>query len=202
VDAQLQHTRNQAVKRGPAVALVDEEPDADLVARVASGDMPALGMLYDRHRAAVLRFAARASGNLHDADDLTHATFLTAAKVAAKYDGRISCRPWLIGIAARTLSHRRRGSARLANFLERLGRMTDSGADDVPASLLARSDRSRLQSALSKLSDAKRVVLIMFEVEGMSGEEIALALAIPVGTVWTRLHAARRELRAMMEPER
>ena len=56
-----------------------------------------------------------------------------------------------------------------------------------------------VERALARLSEAKRVTLLMAEVEGLSCDEIAQALEIPIGTVWTRLHAARRELRQALE---
>jgi RNA polymerase sigma-70 factor (ECF subfamily) len=179
-----------------------EVSDADLLARVAAGDNAALGIVYDRHRRAVTRFAARISGKPQDAEDITHETFLTVSKIAGAYDGRPSCRPWLLGIAARTLSHRQRGAARLARFLTRLGRLNRNARSDPGPALAARSELRCIQLALPVLSEVKRVVLVMFEIEEMSGEEIAIALGVPVGTVWTRLHAARRELRARLEASR
>jgi RNA polymerase sigma-70 factor (ECF subfamily) len=73
------------------------------------------------------------------------------------------------------------------------GRTTS--VDPRPA-LQARSDVER---ALLRISENKRVTFLMAEVEDMSCAEIAAALGIPVGTVWTRLHAARRELRRALE---
>lgn len=186
------------VRRTPAV-LSPQESDGELLARLADGDTSALGTLYERHHEAIRRFAARASGSTTEAEDITHATFLTVAKIAPSFDGRLSCRPWLFGVAARTLSHRRRGAGRLSRFLEKLGWTAIGEKNDPRDALEARAERSGLERALDGLTDAKRTVIVMFEIEEMSGEEIAEALSIPVGTVWTRLHAARRELRARME---
>jgi len=61
--------------------------------------------------------------------------------------------------------------------------------------------QSDLRTSLSRLSADKRTVLVLAEVEGFSGEEIAQMLGIPVGTVWTRLHYARRQLRSLQEDE-
>ena len=61
--------------------------------------------------------------------------------------------------------------------------------------------RGEVERALARLSDAKRVAILLAKVEGLSCDEIAEALQIPVGTVWTRLHAARRELRAALGDE-
>jgi RNA polymerase sigma-70 factor, ECF subfamily len=176
-----------------------EEGDADVVARLAAGDMAALGVLYDRHAASVLRFATRVTANPQDAEDIMHATFVKVAEIAGGYDGRISCRPWLFGIAARIMSHRRRSIGRFARFLVEHAWFRAKDAHDPSDALEARSELLGLERALSALSDAKRVVLILFEVECLSGEEIAQALSIPVATVWTRLHAARRELKHALE---
>ncbi len=162
--------------------------DAALMSRLAGGESGALGELYDCHQAMVRRFLARATADAADVDDLLHATFLAAAKSAPRYDGRQSCRPWLLGIAAKHVKRRHRAFGRLIAMLTSLaGARTNSL--DPRASLDSRPD---VQRALSLLSEAKRVTFLLAELEGLSCPEIASALDIPVGTVWTRLHAARR----------
>jgi len=182
------------VRRGEPTAKWREIPeprDPDLVRRLAAGEIDALGELYDRHSANLRRFVARATADAEDVDDLVHSTFLVAASIAARYDGRASCRPWLIGIAAQLLRRRRHAVARFFRVLSALGGASATASDPRPV-YQARSDVER---ALAGISEAKRTTLLMAEVEGMSCNEIAEALGIPVGTVWTRLHAARRELR-------
>jgi len=171
--------------------------DPELMSELGSGQLGALGELYDRHQAPVRRFLARATRDAHDVDDLTHATFLSAAQCAQRYDGRASCRPWLIGIAAQLLRRRRRASSRWVEILASLKNSLQPARDPQPV-FQARTDVER---ALGLLSEAKRVTLLMAEVEGLSCEEIAQALEVPIGTVWTRLHAARRELRNAMGGE-
>lgn len=170
-------------------------PASDTVAlhRLAKGDVSALGEVYDRHAAALLRFASRASSP-NDAEDLVQATFVTVIKIAGSYDGRAdSARAWLHGITARLIQERRRSVVRFARALLRLG--------SEPAPVVDRGDacQSDLERGLRKLSDAKRVVLVLAEVEGYTCEEIASMLEVPIGTVWTRLHHARKELRAFYE---
>jgi RNA polymerase sigma-70 factor (ECF subfamily) len=165
--------------------------DAELLQRLAEGQLGALGALYDRYHAPLRRFLARATADAHDVDDLVHATFLTAAECAARYDGRATCRPWLIGIGAQLLRRRRRAVGRFVAVLTSVKTMLQATSDPRHA-LQARTDVER---ALARLSEPKRVTLLLAEVEGLSCEEIAQALEIPIGTVWTRLHAARRELR-------
>lgn len=168
--------------------------DPELFRQLAAGQLGALGELYDRYQAPLRLFLVRATRDVSDSDDLLHATFLAAAESAARYDGRACCRPWLVGIAAQLLRRHRRSFGHLLKALSTL-RNTQLAASDPRTALQARSDVER---ALGSLSEAKRVALLMAEVEGMSCPEIAEALAIPVGTVWTRLHAARRELRAAL----
>lgn len=165
--------------------------DAEIMGRLAAGDAGALGELYDLHCRSLRRFLTRATADAEDVDDLVHATFLAAAKTAARYDGRLSCRPWLMGIAAQLLRRRRRTFARLVVFVASIGSQQAACADPRPV-LQARTDVAR---ALRSIGEAKRITFLMAEVEGLTCPEIAQALGIPVGTVWTRLHAARRELR-------
>jgi RNA polymerase sigma-70 factor (ECF subfamily) len=177
----------------------DEAPrepvDPELIRELARGELGALGALYDRYQAPLRRFIARSTGDAHDVDDLLHATFLAAASSAARYDGRACCRPWLVGIAAQLLRRRRQKLGRFfAVFAALKGNVEASR--DPRAALLARTD---LERALARLSEVKRVTILMAEVEGMSCAEIADALSVPIGTVWTRLHAARRELRQALD---
>jgi RNA polymerase sigma-70 factor (ECF subfamily) len=173
------------VREAPAAS------DAELMTRLGAGEIDALGALYDRYQESIRRFLARATSDAEDVDDLLHATFLAAASSAARFDGRASCKPWLIGIAVQLLRRRRHAFGRLIAILGSLRAVRSASADPGPV-LDARKDLSR---ALAGLSEAKRITLLLSEVEGLSCPEIAEVLDVPVGTVWTRLHAARRELR-------
>ncbi len=188
------------MKRALERALPREiETDAELLAEIAEGRLSALGRLYDRHRQAVVAFVARSAGSGADVEDITQTTFMTVARIANGYDpARVqgeTCRPWLLGIAARNISQHRRGWSRFTRFLGRLAFEGGEQSYDPEPVLAARGTLTKLQRALDALSPQKRVVLVMFEVEGISCEAIASALEIPIGTVWTRLHAARREIR-------
>lgn len=181
----------QSWKRSAAEPERSRLEDPELLRQVAAGQLGALGDLYDRYQAPLRLFLRRATRDAHDTDDLLHATFLAAAASASRYDGRACCRPWLVGIAVQLLRRRRRS---FSHWLRVLGAVEETlpVASDPRGALDARGDVER---ALGRLSQAKRLTLLMAEVEGMSCPEIAEALAIPVGTVWTRLHAARLELR-------
>ena len=174
---------------------VGSSGDPEIMRRLASGEGGALGELYDRYQDRLRRFLARATGDAEDVDDLVHATFLAAAKSAGRYDGRASCRPWLVGIAAQLLRRRRQTFGRLCKCLSSLSGLRATGIDPR-AALQA---RNQVERALLGISEAKRVAFLMSEVEGLTCPEIAAALCVPIGTVWTRLHAARRELRQALE---
>ena len=182
----------------PAERDAPQTSDAELMRQLAEGQLGALGELYDRYQAGLRSFLGRATRDSHDVDDLLHATFLAAAKTAERYDGRSSCRPWLVGIAAQLLRRRRQTLSRLVAVLASL-KDTQPSASDPSPSLQARTDVDR---ALARLSQPKRLTILMAEVEGLTCAEIAEALAVPIGTVWTRLHAARRELRQALDAER
>jgi RNA polymerase sigma-70 factor (ECF subfamily) len=185
----------RAASQSPVRDNVPPTPDADILRQLANGEIDALGELYDRYQEPIRCFVARATSDAEDVDDLVHSTFLAAAKSAWRYDGRPSCRPWLIGIAAQLLRRRRQSFGRFLAVLSSLRGVRATAADPRPA-MQARSD---VETALVRISAAKRITLLMAEVEGLSCAEIAAALGVPIGTVWTRLHAARRELRRALE---
>jgi RNA polymerase sigma factor (sigma-70 family) len=171
------------------------ETDAAILAKVASGELEALGALYDRYAPALLRFASRVSGAA-EAEDIVQTTFLRVIRLSAAFDGNAaSARPWLFGITVRVVQERSRSLRRLQSALLGLAQQRRR----KPAALQLADARTDLVRGLERLSAAKRTVLLLAEVEGFKCEEIAAMLSIPVGTVWTRLHAGRRELRRIYE---
>jgi RNA polymerase sigma-70 factor, ECF subfamily len=173
--------------------------DQDALAALSQGQIGALGLLYDRYSALVYDFVRRATNDESDVDDIVQATFLSAAKTVANYDGKQTCRTWLVGIAGRILYRRRRGLSRWTRALRELAMREADKYADPHQELSARDEVQRLSSALAKLSEPKRVVLLLAEAEEQSCDQIARALQVPVGTVWTRLHHARRELKRLLE---
>jgi RNA polymerase sigma-70 factor (ECF subfamily) len=172
--------------------------DSDAVQRLAAGDIEALGELYDRHQSSVRRLARRMGAAASDADDVVHATFLAARDNAASFEPERSCRAWLLGIAANLTQQQHRKHARWRRLLGAFRPQESAGGADPERAVAAREGLGRVEQALLGLAEPKRIVVIMAELEGLSGQEIADALAIPVGTVWTRLHHARRELSAAL----
>lgn len=179
----------------------DRTTDADLVKRVSEGDLSPLGVLYDRHHEGVRQFISRATSGGAETDDLAHETFLTFAKIASKFDGRTSARPFLLGIAAQLMRRRRRGIQRWTQALASFATTFTESRSHTPEDAASVSQEvHRFEDALRRLSEEKRLTFLLVEREGLSGEEVAQALDIPVNTVWTRLHHARSELRRAMSP--
>jgi RNA polymerase sigma factor (sigma-70 family) len=164
--------------------------DAAVLARVAAGDVRALASLYDRYSAQLMMFARRIDAN--DAEDVVQTVFMRVLRIAATFrSDASSARPWLFAITTRVLQERTRG---LRRWHAARMRLLEKSSDRYGSDGIERI--GDVHRALSQLSMAKRVVLVLAEVEGFSSEEIATMLQIPVGTVWTRLHHARKELRA------
>lgn len=186
----------QGVRSGDAATNEAEATDGELLRRIGDGDLGPLGILYDRYHADVRQFIAHATSGGGDTDDLTHDTFLTLSSIAARFDGRATARPFLIGIAAQLVRRRRRGVMRWARALASFAWSAGDAAPLTPEiSAAGNEEMRRFEEALARLSEDKRLVFLLVEREGLSGEEVAASLEIPVNTVWTRLHYARAELR-------
>jgi RNA polymerase sigma factor (sigma-70 family) len=170
--------------------------DAQVIA--ASCDEPErFAALFDRHASHIHRYLARRAGP-QAAEDLVAETFLAAFGQRRGYDaGYHDARPWLYGIATNILGRFRREEARQFRLLQAAG--PDQGQSDCSdrtvVSLTARSTRPRLTAALADLAAGDRDVLLLVAWEDLSYEEVARALSIPVGTVRSRLHRARLNLR-------
>lgn len=180
------------------------ELDGELLAAVANGNLEALGRLFDRHAPSVRRYLTRLGVVPSDADDLVQATFLEVVRAAWRFDARFPAQNWLFGIATSMVRRHRRSLRRGAVRLARAALGVRSSPPPTPAELVESDEATRrLDSAFSKLSVKKREVFVLVTLEGLSGEQTAQVLGIPVNTVWTRLHHARCELRAALgESER
>ena len=127
---------------------------------------------------------------------------IEVVRAAPRFDPRFAAQSWLFGIATCMARRHRRSLARLAARLSRIARSTDITPPPNPAQFLEGNETTRrLNGAFAKLSAKKREVFVLVTLEGLSGEEAARALGIPVNTVWTRLHHARAELRAVLGEE-
>lgn len=174
-------------------ALVHDD-DATVVERMQRGEVGALGVLFDRHHRDVRRVVARLGVPLGDVDDVVQSAFLDALRAAASFDGRANAKPWLVGLAVMQVRRYRRSFARLAARAAAWAREPRRAPVTPEESATTRELASRTEAALGRLSDKKREVVVLVMIEGLSGEEAATLLGIPVATVWTRLHHARQEL--------
>ncbi|MFD9431354.1 RNA polymerase sigma factor [Streptomyces sp. NPDC060002] len=155
------------------------------------------GELYHRHAAVIHRYAARRLGE-DAAEDITAETFLAAFRTRGRYDAsRAGARPWLYGIAANLIGKQRRTEVRALRALARTGHdpVADSWTDRSDSRVTAQAAQGRLAGALAGLSRGDRDVLLLVAWADLGYQEVAEALSIPVGTVRSRLHRARRKVR-------
>jgi RNA polymerase sigma-70 factor (ECF subfamily) len=144
---------------------------------------------------------ARVGGPGVDADDLLQELFVVALNQAHRFGDAGPPRPWLYGVAFKLLQAARR-KVRFRRFLG-LEVAEEPSHPETPGTLFEHREASqRLYAMLDQLSEKKRTVIILYEIEGWKGEEIAAQLGCPLKTVWTRLFHARRDLEALVEQER
>jgi RNA polymerase sigma-70 factor (ECF subfamily) len=181
----------------------DELSDEALLAGCASGERAALGALFDRHHGAVYRFLARVSGAVErDLDDLVQATFLEVPGAAGRYRGTARVPTWLLAVAANVTRHHARAEGRRRKAHAQLAEVPPGGSPRPDEALERRQLVLRLGAALADLSYDLRVVFVMCDVEEVPGVEAARVLGVREGTLWRRLHDARRVLRAALEGDR
>lgn len=174
--------------------------DEALLAACATGDASALGELFDRFHDAVYHFAARLQTTDELArDDLVQATFLEVCRTAHSFRGTSAVKTWILGVAANVARHTIRSEVRRrshqARFLERSSPAPMLIDDQVERRQLL----ARVAEALAELPRDQQIAFILCDLEELSGVEVARVLEIPEGTLWRRLHCARKALRAALE---
>ena len=174
--------------------------DAELLAR--AGTEPELfGILFDRHFAAIHRYLERRLG-AEEANELAGEVF----RIAFEQRGRFrplheSALPWLYGVATNLMLKRWRSERRRLRALAGLEAAAERHSSELECAeerLDARSLRARLLDALAALPQGDRDVMVLVAWEELSYEEVGTALAIPVGTVRSRLNRARGRLRELL----
>jgi len=151
--------------------------------------------VYEAHFDYVHRVVARLSG-LHDVEDLVQDVFFVVHNKLSTFRGDSSITTWLFGVCHRVVGGhiRKERIRRLFGNAFRQEGLPQPAVDEPLATLERRQASARIVAALDALSWKKRSVVVMYELEGWSCEQIAEALGIPASTVYTRLHHARREL--------
>jgi RNA polymerase sigma-70 factor (ECF subfamily) len=132
-----------------------------------------------------------------DLEDVLQEVFVVVHRRIGSFDSSSKMTTWLFGICLKTASrHRRRAYFRRERPLETASEEVDSS---TPEHLLERRRAGELvEKALGRMALSKRAVFVLFEVEGRTCGEIAELLDVPVGTVYSRLHAARRDFQAAL----
>ena len=178
-----------------------ERDDTQLVKAAAGGDASAFHALVDRHAAHLFRVASLLSSTAADAEDIVQETLAGAFTGLARFDGRSSVKTWLSRILTRQAArawNRSRRSRRMTT-LEENGDYRETAALSVGSTTMAVDHKLDVASILQLLSEEHREVLVLREMQGMSYGEIAEALGVPRGTVESRLHRARAEMRRRLE---
>jgi RNA polymerase sigma-70 factor (ECF subfamily) len=175
-----------------------DESDAAVIA--TSLDTPAaFGVLFDRYGAVLLRFLARRAEPA-EAEGLLGEVFRIAFERRSQFDPERACaRPWLYGIATNVVARHHRSEGRRLRATMRLAARriaTEDPAERVVPAADAQARWTGVADAVADLPDGERQALLLFAWEELSYEEIADALAVPVGTVRSRLNRARVRLRA------
>jgi len=194
------------IKASEATALDD---DLALVSRVQSGDMAAFDVLTHKYRERIYSIVYNVTSNREDAADLTQDAFVKAFTSISSFKGKSSFFTWLYRIAVNcALTHIKKN--RLRRFFSFDNIDEEMAPSEIVESLSQKDpggDRTsqlselqeKLNESLQKLSPKHRTVVILFEIEGLSHQEIAEVMHTSEGTVRSRLHYAKAQLQADLQ---
>ena len=179
------------------------EPDAlsaeALLAASGTGDRAALGGLFDRFHVAVYRFVSRLPGvDELGRDDLVQATFLEIPRTAAQFQGHSSVKTWILGVAANVARHHVRSETRRRKHQDHFASVPPSSPDQPDTQTDRRRLLLRIAEVLSTLPHDQQMAFILCDLEQLPGVEVARVLDVPEGTLWRRLHMARKSMRAAL----
>lgn len=184
---------------GPTPFAVSAASDEALVRAARVGDQQAFRVIVDRYGPGMYRYALRlVGGSSADAAEVTQEALVSAWKGLESFAGRSSLKTWMFRLVHRRaadLQRQRRATPINDDLLSRLVRPAqDNPLQDVlDAELL-----EALQAALDELPWHQRAAWLLREVEGMSYDEIAVALAVPPGSVRGHLHRGRKTIAERM----
>ena len=174
--------------------------DAPLLARLRAGDTRAFEELVTMYQHRVFGVALRMLGNRAEAEEIAQETFLRAHRALREFRGEARLGTWLYAIASRLCLNR------LASGPRRHERSDDIALAQAPAEsadtagALERGElEAALHEAVAALPEDRRIVVVLRDLEGLSYEDIAQVLGMPLNTVRTRLHRARLDLKAKLE---
>jgi RNA polymerase sigma-70 factor, ECF subfamily len=178
----------------------DSMSDEAVLAATATGDLAALDVLFDRFHVAVYQFLGRlASADELARDDLVQATFLEARNGAKRFRGGSSVKTWILGIAANVTRHHLRGERRRREKHARYAEALQAVPEQPDQQLERRELAREIEDTLAGLPHDLRVAFILCDLEEIPGVEVARGIGVPPGTLWRRLHDARKAVRAAVE---
>lgn len=177
-----------------------------LIAEALKGRTESFGQLVLRYQDRLYHAALRIADTPEDAYDVVQDAFLNAYQSLSSFKGDAEFFTWLYRIAFNAaISQKRKRKNTTSLDAGRNGKPIAEPVDDshgiVPGSTMEQGEEeSKLHEAIRKLSIEHRAVLIMKDLEGMKYEEIAEIVGVPIGTVRSRLHRARLDLRSLLDP--
>ena len=189
----------------PATALVagDAGSDRQLIDQAKAGVPAACDALARRHRQAAYLLALQMLGNRDDAMDVTQEAMLRFFGTLRQFDATRRVQPWLFTIVRNLVRdlwrQRRRRPGDAAGESDDLVGQLAAPQPSPEADLRRRELRERVWRALAALPAAKREIIVLRDFHDLSYSDISQVLGIPIGTVMSRLHGARRQLRARLE---
>jgi RNA polymerase sigma-70 factor (ECF subfamily) len=168
--------------------------------RLRAGDAPAFEELVMTYQHRVFGVALRMLGNRAEAEDVAQEAFVRAHRALGAFRGDAKLSTWLYAITSRLCLNRlASGERRMARQGEdALLRLCDAGPRP-DAALERRELETALGRAIAELPEDRRIVVVLRDIEGLSYEEIAQVLELELGTVRSRLHRARAELKEKLE---
>jgi RNA polymerase sigma-70 factor, ECF subfamily len=160
-------------------------------------DAPAVDMdaeaLFRRHAAWVARYVTKLGLRGEDVDDVVQETFLVAHRRGGFREGAARPTTWLAEIALRVVMASRRARRRMPLADEAKVEAAPSGRTDPLTDAIQAQALANVQRALDSLDLERRALFVLFELEGESCDALATAFSVPVGTIYSRLHAARSD---------
>lgn len=167
------------------------------------GDREAFERLFDCHRKVVMSMLTRLTGNKYDAGDLMQETFIKAFLNMSKYDSRYRFSQWIVTIARNTfIDHCRHRDTRDDTVAIDPARTGDLAVDNPEEKIIIDEQRREIEHNIDALSCNYKKIIEMRYYQGLSYEEIAEELSIPVGTVKTRLYRAKERLNELIGKKR
>lgn len=187
---------------GPTERKVSEPKLDDVVIRAQAGDAAAFSELFRQHRSVVTGIAYRMLGPNADLEDVVQDVFLQVHRSLPAFRGQAKFTTWLHRVTVNVVLMTRRRARSRPQYTHEEAARHEPTEDPSPDQDVARRRRvEAFRALLDKLSDKKRTVFILHELEGMPPSEIAEVVECPVLTVRTRLFYARKELAEMMRNE-